>query len=247
MPRAPSTVEQPAEPVEFAAVRRGRVYEDVVRQIQDFVTSGRLKPGDRLPAERDLARRFRVSRSSLRHAIRTLELVGLLRSRQGEGTLVCDLSPEALISPLSTMLGRRRELVGELIDVRRLIEPGLAARAAAHATPEHIARLEEVLDRQRRKTRRGEVAIDEDTEFHYTIALAARNGVVQRLMDMLMDLLRDSRQEGLQVPGRLQRSLAGHRRILKAVQRRDARGAEAAMRRHLREIEEVIVRNLDRR
>jgi len=247
MPRSRSILRRPAEPTEFTAVRRGRVYEDVVRQIQAFLSSGQLKPGDKLPPERELARRFQVSRSSLRDAIRTLELVGLVRSRQGEGTVVCDLSPDALLSPLSTMLGRRRELVGELLDVRKMIEPGLAARAAAHATPDQIAHLEDVLGRQRQKMRRGEFPIDEDTEFHYTIALAARNGVVRKLMDLLMDLLRDSRASGLQVPGRLSRSLTGHRRILTAVRRHDARGAETAMRRHLREIEEVIMKKLDRR
>ncbi len=238
---------RPAEPADFTAVRRGRVYEDVVRQIQAFLSSGQLKPGDRLPPERELARRFQVSRTSLRDAIRTLELVGLVRSRQGEGTVVCDLSPDALLSPLATMLGRRRELVGELLDVRKMLEPGLAARAASHATAEQIAHLEDVLVRQRQRMRRGELPIDEDTEFHYSIALAAQNAVVRKLVDLLMDLLRDSRASGLQVPGRLSRSYSGHRRILRALRRRDARGAEAAMRRHLREIEEVIMKKLGRK
>jgi len=246
MPRPRSTPRQPAEPAKFTAVRRGRIYEEVVRQIQDFVTSGQLKPGDRLPPERELALRFQVSRSSLRDAIRTLELVGMVRSRQGEGTIVCELSPDALLVPLGAMLGRRRELVAELLDVRKMIEPGLAARAAAHAEPDQVARLAELIERQRQKMRRGEPVIDEDTEFHYTIALAAGNTVVRKLMDMLMDLLRESRASGLQVPGRVRRSVTGHRRILRAIQRHDARGAETAMRRHLREIEEVVMRRLAR-
>jgi GntR family transcriptional repressor for pyruvate dehydrogenase complex len=236
----------PSVSADFRAVRRGRVYEEVVRQIQDFIASGQLKPGDRLPPERELAQRLEVSRSSLRDAIRTLELVGLVRSRQGEGTVICDVSPESLLGPLSAALGRKRELVNELLDVRRMIEPRLAARAAAHATPEQIARLEDALHRQGLKLKRQESAVEEDSEFHYTIALAARNQVVLKIVDMLMDLLRDSREGGLQVAGRLERSFKGHRRILRAIRLHDTRAAEAAMRRHLREIEDVISRSLDR-
>lgn len=227
-------------------MRRGRVYEEVVRQIQDFVASGQLQPGDRLPPERELAERLQVSRSSLRDAIRTLELVGLVRSRQGEGTVVCDVSAESLIGPLSSALVRKRELVEELLDVRRMIEPRLAARAARNATAEEISRLEAALHRQHQKMLRDEEAVEEDAEFHYTIALASRNTVIRRLVDMLMDLLRDSREAGLQVPGRLQESFKGHRRILRAIRLRDPRGAEAAMRRHLREIGDVVLKDLDR-
>jgi len=109
---------------------------------------------------------------------------------------------------------------------------------------DQIAHLEDVLRRQRAKARRHEPAIEEDSEFHYTLAWAARNSVVRKIVDMLMDLLRDSRAQGLQVPGRLDRSLRGHRRILSAVKRRDPRAAEAAMRRHLREIGDVVLERL---
>jgi GntR family transcriptional repressor for pyruvate dehydrogenase complex len=235
---------RPAGHTQFQAVRRGRVYEEVVQQIQDFVTSGRLKPGDRLPPERELAQHLQVSRSSLRDAIRTLELMGLVRSRQGEGTVVCDVSPEALLAPLATALVHKRDLVEELLDVRKMIEPKLAARAALRASPEHIARLEDVLRRQKEKMLREEPAIQEDSEFHYTIALAAQNTVIRKIVDVLMDLLRDSRAHGLQVPARLRMSFNGHRRVLRAVRLHDPRAAEAAMRRHLREIEGIIMENL---
>ncbi len=94
--------------------------------------------------------------------------------------------------------------------------------------------------------RRNEPAVEEDSEFHYTLALAARHSVVRRFLDMLMDRLRESRAQGLQVPGRLRRSLGGHRRILRAVCRRDPRAAELAMRRHLQDIEDVLLQTLDR-
>jgi GntR family transcriptional repressor for pyruvate dehydrogenase complex len=230
--------------VGFTAVRRTRVYEGVVRQIQRLIADGALRPGDMLPPERELAERFGVSRSSLRDAIRSLELAGLLVPKQGEGTLVADVSPDALIAPIASVLVRKRELISELLDVRKMLEPALAARAARNATPEDVARLEEILKRQREKALRGESWVEEDSEFHYAIARAARNSVVLKVLDVLMDLLRETRARTLQVDGRLQRSLAGHRRVLEAIRRRDAAAAERAVKQHIEEIESIVLKKL---
>lgn len=229
---------------EFGAVRKTKVYEEVAKQIQRLIRDGLLKPGDKLPPERELAEMLQVSRGSLRDAIRTLELMGLVEPRQGEGTVVRDLSADSLVNPLATMLVQKRELVGEMLDFRRMIEPPLAGRAATHASSEEIAYLQDILRRQKEKVDRGELAIEEDSEFHYTIARAAKNSVVLKVLDVFMDLLRESRERSLQVEGRLQKSFAGHRRILSAIKRHDAAGAEVAMRRHVEEIEEIILKKL---
>jgi GntR family transcriptional regulator, transcriptional repressor for pyruvate dehydrogenase complex len=228
----------------FTAVRKTRVFEDVARQIQRLIVDGVLKPGELLPPERQLAEQFGVSRTSVRDAIRALELTGLVIARHGEGNVVADVSADTLVAPIATLLLRKRKLVAELLDVRRMLEPALAARAAVHATDEEIAHLEEILRRQRERTARGESTIEEDSEFHYSIALAARNSVVRALLDVLMDLLRETRARSLQVDGRLERSLAGHRRILDAIKRRDAEGAERAVRQHLDEIESIVMKRL---
>lgn len=229
-----------AAKAQFVAVRRTKVYEKVADQIQRMIGDGLLRPGDKLPPERELTEMFQVSRSSLRDAIRALEIMGLVEPRQGEGTVVRDLSPDSLINPLSTMLIRKRQMVGELLELRKIIEPPLAARAAAKATSEDLASLEDILKRQKEKVDRGELAVEEDSEFHYAVALAARNGVILRVLDVFMDLLRESRERSLQVEGRLQKSFAGHQQILKAISKRDTAAAETAMRRHIEEIEEII-------
>src|SRR5947209_16918579 len=228
----------------FETVRKVRRYEQVADQIRKLVSSGTLKPGDLLPPERELAAKLGVGRSSIRDAVRTLEVMGILEPRQGHGTVVRDLSTDALVVPLASVLTRKREMVQELLDVRRMIEPGLAARAAKNATSEEIAHMAAILARHEAKLRRGEQAVDEDDEFHYAIALAARNSVVLQVLDVLMDLLRESRSRSLQVPGRPKRSFEGHRRILRAILKRDAKGAEAAVRKHLEEIEEIVIRQL---
>src|SRR5919204_5632081 len=235
-PRDSSSAQQ------FETVRRVRRYEQVAEQIQQLIARGALKPGDRLPAERELATRLGVGRSSIRDAMRTLEVMGVVEPRQGHGTVVRDLSTDSLVVPLASVLTRKREMVAELLDVRRIIEPALAARAARHARDDEIAELEEILRRQGEKMRRGEPAIEEDSQFHYALALAARNSVLQRVLDVLMDLLRESRARSLQVPGRLERSYEGHRRILRAIKRRDSVAAEKAVNQHLSEIEAILMR-----
>jgi GntR family transcriptional repressor for pyruvate dehydrogenase complex len=228
----------------FEAVRKVRRYEQVAEQIRRLITSGTLKAGDLLPPERELAEKLGVGRSSIRDAVRTLEVMGILDPRQGHGTVVRDLDTDALVVPLASVLRHKRELVSELLDVRRMIEPGLAARAAKNATPEEIREMTAILARHETRLRRGQDTVDEDSEFHDALARAARNSVALRVIDVLMDLLRESRSRSLQVPGRAQRSFDGHRRILRAIGKRDAKAAEGAVRKHLKEIEEIVMRKL---
>jgi GntR family transcriptional regulator, transcriptional repressor for pyruvate dehydrogenase complex len=233
-----------ASDLAFTAVRKKRLFEEVARQVQKLIVDGVLEPGDLLPPERQLAERFGVSRNSVRDAIRVLELSGLVVVRHGEGNVVADVSTETLVAPIAQLLLRKRKLVAELLDVRKMLEPALAARAAVHASAEHIALLEGILRRQRDKALSGQTTVEEDSEFHYTIALAARNSVVLKVLDVLMDLLRETRARSLQVEGRLQRSLAGHRRVLDAIKRRDPAAAERAVRQHLEEIESIVLKVL---
>jgi len=138
-------------------------------------------------------------------------------------------------------LKRRRELVSELLDFRKMLEPPLAARAAKNASADEISEMEDILRRQEQKQMKGEAAVAEDAEFHYSVALASGNSVVLKVLDILMDLLRDTRERSLQVDGRAQKSLAGHRRIMAAIKRHDAEAAKAAMRRHIEDVEEIVL------
>jgi GntR family transcriptional regulator, transcriptional repressor for pyruvate dehydrogenase complex len=228
----------------LTAVRKTRVFEDVARQIQSLIVERVLEPGDLLPPERQLAERFGVSRNSVRDAIRALEVVGLVVARHGEGNVVADVSAEALVAPIATLLLRKRKLVAELLEFRKMFEPNLAALAAVRATTGEIGHLGEILDRQGEKALRGESTVQEDSEFHYAIAVAARNSVVRSLLDVVMELLRETRARSLQVEGRLERSLAGHRRVLEAIKARDAGAAERAVRQHIEEIESIVLSQL---
>ena len=227
---------------DFEIIRRNKVYEEVAKQIERLILK-KLKPGDKLPSERELAEMLQVSRSSIRDAIRGLELMGLVEPRQGAGTIVREVSAETLVNPFATALKHRQELVSELLDFRKMLEPPLAARAATHASPDEISEMEEILQRQEVTLSHGEASIAEEAEFHYSIALASGNSVVLKVLDILMDLLRETRERSLQLKGRPQKSLAGHRRILAAIRRHDVEAARDAMRRHIEDVEEIVLEN----
>jgi GntR family transcriptional regulator, transcriptional repressor for pyruvate dehydrogenase complex len=233
--------QMPVAKPEFEAVRKTKVYEQAAQQLQRMIRDGLIQPGDKLPPERELAEMLQVSRGSLRDAIRTLELMGLVEPRQGEGTVVCDPSAKSLINPLATVLLRQRELIGDLLEFRRMIEPTLAGRAAENVSDEELAYMEDILRRQKDKVSRGELAIEEDSEFHYAIAQAAGNSVVLKVLDAFMDLLRETRERSLQLEGRLQKSFVGHRRIFDAIRKHEVRSAEKAMRQHIDEVEGLVL------
>ncbi len=226
---------------DFETFRRNRVYEEVAKQIERVILK-KLNPGDKLPSERELAEMLSVSRSSIRDAIRSLDLMGMVEPRQGAGTIVRELSSESMVNPLASAIKRKEDLIAELLDFRKMLEPSLAARAASRASPDEISEMEEILERQDQKLRAGESAIAEDSEFHYAIALASGNTVVLKVLDTLMDLLRVSRERSLQIEGRPEKSLAGHRRILSAIKRRNSEAARAAMLRHIEKVEEIVLK-----
>jgi GntR family transcriptional repressor for pyruvate dehydrogenase complex len=104
--------------------------------------------------------------------------------------------------------------------------------------------MEEILRRQDEKLRGGDLAIEEDSEFHYAIAMASGNSVVLKVLDVIMDMLRETRARSLQRSGRPQKSLAGHRRILTAIKRHDSVAAQAAMRQHIQDVEKIVFHKL---
>ncbi len=225
-------------------VKRSRIYEHIVQQIHTLIREGSWEPGDQIPPERELAERFQVSRTSVREALRALEMQGIIESRQGGGTFVRSADPDALIPPLAAAILRGRRELEEILDVREMLEPGIARRAAERATSEHITEMEQLLERQRGCIARGQSFVDEDTAFHYQLALASDNRVLLGLHNVILDLLRESRQSYLHVPDRPQLSLRGHEAILAAVRKHDGDAAYRATYYHISEVRKGIVRAL---
>jgi len=226
---------------DIAPIKSTRIYEEIVRQVRALISEGRLKSGDQLPPERDLAAQFKVSRTSVREALRTLESLGLIEIRPGEGTFVREVSIESLIEPLAHMILSQREAVGELFEARRLLEPAIAGLAAGRATQEDLQEMERILEEQAKEVAAGLTGLAQDAAFHASIAASVRNRAITRIVNALMDLLTQSREESLQTPGRPTRSHQDHRRILDAIRRRDAAGAQRAMLDHLNAVEALVM------
>lgn len=222
-------------------IKSTRIYEAIVRQVKAMIAEGRLKSGDQLPPERDLAEKFVVSRTSVREALRALESLGLIEIRPGEGTFVREVSVEALIEPLALVMLSQREAIGELFEARRLLEPSIAAFAARRATPHDIEEMTRILEDQAKEVAAGRTGLVQDADFHSAIASAAHNRAISRLVHGIMDLLTQTREESLSTPGRPTRSHESHRRILEAIARRDEDAARQAMLDHLRSVEEVVL------
>ena len=221
-------------------LKKTRIHEEIADRIRQLLLDETLPHGQPLPSERVLAQRFEVSRGSVRDALRTLETLGLIEMRHGQGTFPRELSVDRLVTPLASVLTYRRDLQTELMDVRRMFEPGVARVAAMRVTDADVAELQRVLDRQRRKLASGQSAIAEDTAFHTALAHATHNLVAVRLMETLNDLLVESRKLTLKRKGRPERSLDGHEKIVDALRRRDPDAAERAMHSHIDQIAELL-------
>lgn len=228
------------QPPVLRAVKKTRVYEDIVAQISDLITQGRLKSGDQLPSERELSETFKVSRASVREAIRALESMGLVQSRPGDGTFVSTPAIESLIQPMASALFHEKRSQAELFEARRIIEPQLAALAADRATPADLERMEGILADQEREIAAGRSGVEADSAFHFAIAETARNAVLLRLVNAIVDVLHQSREKSLQTAKRPRLSYLKHRELLEALRRGDPEEAERLMREHIEGIEENL-------
>jgi len=230
----------PSPPLSLEPVKRSRLWEDIVTQILQLMSDGNLTAGSRLPSERELASQLGVSRPSVREAMRQLELMGVIESRQGSGAFVKEVSDEDLVQPLALLLRGRKHLLRDILETRKVIEPHLARLAAEKASTTDLEALDELVRQQQVKVRAGRMAIEEDTSFHHRLARASGNRVLLLLVESCMDLLRESRKRNLQSPERARRSVEGHADLLLAIKRRDPDGAFEAMVRHLDGIEAAI-------
>ncbi|MBI2087350.1 MAG: FadR family transcriptional regulator [Deltaproteobacteria bacterium] len=223
------------------AIKKTRIYEEVVAQIHDLIRQGRLKAGDQLPSERELAETFKVSRASVREALRALEAEGLVVSRTGSGTFVAELPVESLVESLATLLSKEKDLLSDIFEMRRLIEPQIASVAAERATQGDIEGMKRILEKQAESATKGGTGVEADTEFHFAIAQATQNQALEKLVSGLMEMLSPSREESLQTPGRKEASLASHYGILSAIEAHDKDRAEEAMLRHIEQVEENVL------
>ena len=230
------------------AIKKTRIHEEVFSQIHELIKEGRFKARDQLPSERELAETFKVSRTSVREALRTLESQGLIVSRTGMGNFVVDLPVEALVGPLARMLIDEKTALADVFELRKLIEPHIAALAAERATERDIAQLKKIVAKQLDAVNRGETGVDADAELHLCISRATQNQALQKLVFGLMEMLSRSREESLQTNERRKASIDTHRKIVAAIEKHDQIEARNEMQFHIEQVEaSVLTSNRARR
>jgi GntR family transcriptional repressor for pyruvate dehydrogenase complex len=221
----------------YKVVRTSRLYEQIVQQIEESVLNGSLKPGDQLPAERDLAQRLGVSRTAVREAVKTLREKGLVEAYSGRGTFVTDGTSQAARQSFDLMVKiGQQEGSPHLAELRLILEPGIAALAAERVKDEDLAAMREAVAVMERSQKDPEAYIEADLDFHLALAETAANPLILSLIDSIVGLLREQRIKIFNVEGGPQRGQFHHKRILEAMERRDPEMARSAMRAHLEQV-----------
>ena len=223
----------------YTPIQAGRLYEKIVEQIEKRIITGDLKVGEKLPPERELAEQFGVSRTAVREAVKALQEKGLLEVLPGRGTFISNGTSRAMRHSLGRMIKfGQREASGNLVEVREIIEPEIAALAAPRANEENIAAMREAVAVMDGALDDADLFVEADLDFHLALAEATQNALIPALIDSIVDLLREQRKRISNTPGGLERGQFHHKRILEAIIRRDAEAARIAMRDHLRQVRE---------
>ena len=223
----------------YKIVQSSRLYEQIVEQIEQSVQKGDLKPGDQLPAERELAEQFGVSRTAVREAVKALREKGLVEAYPGKGTFITSGSSNPMRQSLDRMMRSAQvDATSSLVEVREILEPEIAALAAVRATEENLNSLREAVAVMDAAKRDPDAYIEADLDFHLELAEAAANPLILSLIDSIIGVLREQRMRIFEVDGGPDRGQYHHKKILEAVEHQDAPGAREAMRAHLRQVRE---------
>lgn len=222
-------------------LRRSRLYEQVAEQISEWISARDMRPGDKLPAERDLAERLGVSRATLSQALVALEVVGVVEVRHGDGTVVARTGPGAGTARVLQSVRDHADRLPDVLDARDALETKIAALAAERRTDDDLAEIDAALQVMADDVAAGGRGIDADERFHAAVTAAAHSPVLGQMMAQISELVRESRVESLGQPGRPADSLAGHRAVAEAIREGDPAAASTAMHAHVVKVGDVAL------
>jgi GntR family transcriptional repressor for pyruvate dehydrogenase complex len=215
------------------------VTNQLIARVKSLIAGGVLTPGSRLPPERELAPAFGVSRSSLRHALKALEIMGVLTQRVGDGTYLAADAGAILQQPFELLMLMDGITPQDLLETRLIVEPELAARAAERASVEDLRKMSETLTVSRRAGDAG--VIEADIAFHRAIFAAARNPICSRLFSLIHRSMTDSIGLTSQAVD-WEHTLGFHRPIYVAIEKRRPVDARLAMIAHLSDARSILER-----
>ena len=221
----------------YLPIQTERLYQQIVEQIEHRFVSGELKVGDQLPSERELAEQFGVSRIAVREAVKALREKGLVEIRPGRGTFITN-GTEGVVRHSMGLLMQFGQVGASpnLVEVREIMEPQIAALAATRIDKEQIVAMTQAVGTMNMALDNVEVFVEADLAFHLALAQATQNPIIPILMNTIIDLLREQRKRIALVEGGLIRGQSHHKKILDAVMRHDPKAARLAMQQHLEQV-----------
>lgn len=214
------------------------VTDEAITKIKDMIISGKLSAGDRLPPEKELSEKLGLSRSSLREAVKALEIIRVLDVRRGDGTYVTSLEPQLLSEAMTFIVDLHQDKsILDIFAVRRILEPAAAAIAATRITPEQITALRATMENIDDETS-VESLVDHDLVFHELITAAADNSYLASVLNALSSsTVRARIWRGLTQDKAVDRTLAEHTAIIEALERGDADLAKSLLTVHISGVE----------
>ncbi len=219
--------------INFGILQKDAISEKIVERLLNLIREKQLRPGDRLPPERELAPMMGVSRPSLREALRALSVMKVVENRQGSGTYITSLRPELFVNHLDFIFSVNDATFVDLFEARKIVEVGLVGLAAKSIDEEQLACLEECLQRSAASVEQPETFLQTDLELHSIIIEAARNRTLALFMNSINQINIASRRRTNELPEVRRQTLKDHKAIVTALQAHDPEAAAQAMRNHL--------------
>ncbi|MCK4783602.1 MAG: FadR family transcriptional regulator [Desulfobacteraceae bacterium] len=231
----------------FKPLKKSRLYENIVDQIKKLIIQGKLKPSDKLPSERDLAKRFNVGRPTVREAIRTLSMMGLVEVNHGQkGTIVnkftLDPYVESFRDQMSLILEMKKATIQQLTEVRGALDNRIALLSAERATKIQLREMKNILKEMEFCTNNTKAYLIKAVEFHKAMSLSANNPIFYAIWSAFFDLIIDLYEELLdRIGGDVRyRLYLTNLEVFKSILTKDPKKIRAAMSRHLELQEEIL-------
>lgn len=232
----------------FKKIPSRKISDEIVSQFVDLLERGILKPGDRLPSERDMAKELGVSRLPLREALKVLQAMGFINAQNRRKTLVQPITKSALQDPISMVLDGNIQKIFELLEIRQALESWSAQRATEMATEQDIEELGQIISRMRDDFKKGNLGDKADADFHLAISRATHNTIFLHLMatwyHLLWDCQKVSREKLFSREENRKLLLDQHVKIFEAIKNREKGKAGEAARLHIIFVEEELKKYL---
>lgn len=226
---------------EFNIVRPQPIFEQIIEHLKFQIANGALQIGDRLPPERKLAEIMGVNRHTVREALKVLEYMGVVEGKTGVGTIVHNVGQNHLADQISQAAEfAPNHFLSELMELRLILEPGIASLAAERVTEEDIAVMNEAMDDFKKEFKNGAVVSDADERLHIALAHATKNSTIVRLTAPILLMLSKYREKSLMREERRAETYREHEKIFLAVKNRRPKEARSAMEFHLEKVKQIL-------